>query len=75
MRRTPNCSRDQGGGISLPSVPNIKKALGMVKTNGPKIAKGPAGSKLPKKRIVAKAPEESAPAAPKPPAPEAGAGQ
>ena len=57
-------------GISVPSVQNIKKALGMVKSRAPK-AKAPAKKKPAKKRAVWKAPAKKAPAAPQPEAPTA----
>jgi hypothetical protein len=61
-------------GISLPSVQNIKKAAGLVKSRAPQVRKVAAKRKLAKKRMVLKAPQESAPAVPQPPAPVAAAG-
>ena len=62
-------------GISLPSVQNIKKALGLVKSRGSKAKKTPAKKKLAKKRTVKKAPAKKAPAAPQAPAPVAAPGE
>ena len=56
-------------GISLPSVQNIKKALGIVKSRGSKAKKAPAKERPAKKRLVRKVPAKKAPAAPQPPAP------
>ena len=58
-------------GISLPSVQNIKKALGLVKARGAKAKKVPAKNKPAKKRPIKKAPAKKAPAPTQPPAPAA----
>lgn len=56
-------------GISLPSVQNIKKTLGLVKSRKSKAKKAPAKKKPTKKRPARKAPAIKVPAAPQPPAP------
>ena len=53
-------------GISLPSVQNIKKAFGLVKSRKPEPKKAPAKRKAAKKRPVRKAATPIAPAAPQP---------
>jgi hypothetical protein len=64
-------------GISLPSVQNIKKALGLVKARRSKARSAPAkrrpAKKVParKARIIRRAPAKKAPPAPPPAAPEA----
>ena len=55
-------------GISLPSVQNIKKALGLAKSRGSKARKAPAKNKSAKKRPARKIPAKRAPATPQPPA-------
>jgi hypothetical protein len=62
-------------GISLPSVQNIKKAAGLVKSRGSKAKEAPAKKKPAKKRAVRKAPAKKAPAAPQSPAPAAAPGE
>ena len=57
--------------ISLPSVHNIKKTLGLVKSRGSKAKKSPALKRPTKKRPVKKAPAKKTSAAPQPPAPAA----
>jgi hypothetical protein len=56
-------------GISLPSVQNIKKAAGLVKSRKPEPKKVPAKKKSVKKRAPKKAPEQAVPvsASPQPP--------
>ena len=49
-------------GISLPSVQNIKKALGLVKSRGLKAEKAPAAKKPARKVPARKAPAKKAPA-------------
>ncbi|MGD1030318.1 MAG: helix-turn-helix domain-containing protein [Opitutaceae bacterium] len=56
-------------GISLPSVQNIKKALGLVKGRGSKPKKVRAKRKPAKKRPAKIAPAKQAPSAPPPPPP------
>jgi len=58
-------------GISVPSVQNIKKALGLVKSRSGKAKPAPAKKTAAKKRVVRKAPAKKAPAAPQPEAPAA----
>ena len=58
-------------GISLPSVHNIKKALGLVKSRGSKVKQSPAKKKPAKKRPVKKAPAKKVPAPAQTPAPTA----
>jgi hypothetical protein len=63
-------------GISLPSVQNIKKALGLVKSRRSKSRRAPA-KRRPSKKVAApkararKVPARKGPPAPPPPAPEA----
>ena len=49
-------------GISLPSVQNIKKAAGLVKSRKPEPGKAPVKKKVAKKRAAKKAPVQTAPA-------------
>ena len=49
-------------GISLPSVQNIKKAFGLVKSRKPEPGKAPVKKKVAKKRAAKKAPVQTAPA-------------
>jgi hypothetical protein len=58
-------------GISLPSVQNIKKALGLVKARGAKAKQVPTMKNPAKKRPVKKAPAKKAAAPTPPPAPAA----
>ena len=67
-------------GISLPSVQNIKKALGLVKSRAAKAKPAPAKKKVIKKkpaqkRQVKRAPAQKASAPPPPPAPAAAPGE
>ena len=62
-------------GISLPSVQNIKKALGLVKSRGSKANKAPAKKKPAQERFPRKASAKKAPAAPQLPTLTAATGE